>query len=139
MRSMKRRGKPTKLEPSKSFVNLIIVVDFCLRYLSTEQVLKRQDVIIEHLKVAEQTAKQELVLAKKHLQESKSENESEALTSSETQQRLKQSDRTIDGLKKKNMELLARCDDLSKKLQAERKLRYEIFINTFLNSDNMLI
>jgi len=45
----------------------------------------------------------------------------------EAQQKLSLTSSTLDATRKRNMELQARCDELGKRLEAERKLRYFIF------------
>lgn len=85
--------------------------------------MRQQDTIITSLKAEELILKNEIIFLKKSLHESKLTQISNEELLLEAQQKASVAEHAVDSTKKRNVQLQARCDELGKKLEAERKLR----------------
>lgn len=90
--------------------------------ISTDLV-KQQDAIIASIRQEDQQLRTEISSLKKSLFEANCRQATDEQTLLEVQQKHSLSEHAIESAKKRNMELQARCGELSKKLEEERKLR----------------
>ena len=85
--------------------------------------MKQQDGIINHMRQIEQSLRSDISNFKKSSLETVNKRHVDEQELLEAQQKLSLAGHTLEAAKKRNMELQARCDELGKKLEAERKLR----------------
>ena len=94
------------------------------RFEASNQIIQQQNELIENFVKNEKQLTQ--ALNEKKVSESKLIMECNVFRDKEveSQQYVQVAEKSLETNKKRNMELQARCDELGKKLEAERKLRY---------------
>lgn len=95
------------------------------KYEAVDCVISQQDIVIGHLRQVEQGLRGDISNIKKSNLETTGKRHVDEQELLEAQQKLSLTSSTLEATKKRNMELQARCDELGKKLEAERKLRME--------------
>lgn len=94
------------------------------KHETVEAVLKQQDAVITHQRQAEQALRLDMTNLRRSTSETLNKRHVDEQELLEAQQKLSLSVHSLDAAKKRNMELQARCDELGKKLEAERKQRF---------------
>lgn len=89
-----------------------------------QNAMKQQEVIINQLRAAEQAARNEIVALKKSASEETSKRHLNEQLLMEAEQKIKLAEHTVEIAKKRNVELQARCDELTAQCESERKMRY---------------
>ena len=98
-------------------------VTFIFRFEIVQSVMKQQDIVINQLRTAEQSARIDVRSMKRTDAEEGSKKHLNEQLLVEVEQRLKLADHAVVTAKKRNAELQTRCDELSTQWEAERKLR----------------
>ena len=88
-----------------------------------ENLIKQQEIVIQSLKNNEQLLRNELTENKKTIFKLSNKEITDEQIILESNQKNNLSEITFTAAKRRNMELQARCDELGKKLEAERKKR----------------